>query len=46
MDKLLSHALINIEALGIAILQSFIAYGIAKIIDEIPYIRTFLLGKQ
>lgn len=41
-----THALINIEALGIAILQSFIAYGIAKIIDEIPYIRTFLLGKQ
>lgn len=41
-----THALINIEALGIAIAQSFIAYGIAKIIDEIPYIRTLLLGKR
>ena len=41
-----THALINIEALGIAIVQSFIAYGIAKIIDEIPYIRTLLLGKR
>lgn len=45
MDKLL-YSCPYIEALGIAILQSFIAYGIAKIIDEIPYIRTFLLGKQ
>ena len=41
-----THALINIEALGIAIVQSFIAYSIAKIIDEIPYIQTFLLEKQ
>ena len=46
MDKLLYSCPYQYRSLGIAILQSFIAYGIAKIIDEIPYIRTFLLGKQ
>lgn len=41
-----TYAIINIEAIGIAFLQSCIALTIAKIVDYIPLLRLLLFGKR
>lgn len=41
-----TYALINIEAILIAVLQSLIAYFIAKTVDNVPYLGLLLFGKR
>lgn len=41
-----THALINVEAVVIAVIQSLIAYCIARGVDYIPILRLLLFGKR
>lgn len=45
-DDSYTNTLINLQALGIAIIHSLVALAIAKVIEIIPIVRTLLMGKK
>ena len=45
-DDSYTNTLINLHALGIAIIHSLVALAIAKVIEIIPIVRTLLMGKK